>query len=169
MEARRNKLCFVKDPKRGKQYQRNIIRIANASIEGDDVMCSLDNVEMLDKILATRTPPAGGKGKFKKRVGTRKVKEFERAQAMEDGSLTSESATPYRGMSARGNYLSQDRTDLSFSIKEPCRDFAIPNNTSFAKLKRVGQYCVGRPRLVYKFAFQEKPDAIDTYVDTDFA
>ena len=28
---------------------------------------------------------------------------------------------------------------------------------------------MGRPRLVYKFAFQEKPDAIETYVDTDFA
>ena len=59
--------------------------------------------------------------------------------------------------------------DVPFSTKQLCRDFAMPNNTSFGKLKRLGRYCVGRPRLVYKFAFQALPEAIDAYVDTDFA
>ena len=89
---------------------------------------------------------------------------------MADESLTSESATLYRAMSARGKDLSQDRVDISYSTKELCRDFSIPNNTSFGKLKRLGRYCVGKPRLVYFYPFQEKPPtAIDTYVDTDFA
>ena len=105
----------------------------------------------------------------KKRAGARKVKDFERAQAMADGSLTPTSATTYRALSARGNFLSQDRPDLSFSTKELCRDFSVPNNGSFNKLKRLGRYCVGHSRLVYRFAFQDKPEFLDTYVDTDFA
>ena len=63
---------------------------------------------------------------------------------MEDGSLTSESATLYRSTSARGNFLSQDRPDAAYSTKELCRDFAVPNNASFGKLKRLGrkQKCI---------------------------
>ena len=72
-------------------------------------------------------------------------------------------------MSARGNYLSQDWPDMSFSTKELCRYVAVPNNASFARLKSLGRYLVGRPRLVYKYAFQDEAHAIDTLVDTDFA
>ena len=167
MQDRIKKLCFVNNPEKVKIYRRNVIRIANGALEGDKTLCSLSDVHM---ICAARkgTPPAA-KSKFKKREGARKVKDFERARAMADGSLTPESATLYRAMSARGNYLSQDRVDLSYSTKELCRDFSVPNEGSFGKLKRLGRYCVGRPRLVYRFPFQEESDIIDAYVDTDFA
>ena len=103
-----------------------------------------------------RSYPPAAKSKLKKREGARKVKDFERAKARADGSLTPESATLYRGERARGNYLSQDRPDISFSSKELCRDFLVPSEGSFGKLKRLGRYCVGRPRLVYRFPYQEK-------------
>ena len=120
MAERRGKLCFIKNPGRVNEHRTRIIRLANAAVDGDKVLCPLNEVQNFEQIFAVRTPPANN-AKFKKRAGARKVKDFERAQAMADGSLTPESATLYRAMSARGNYLSQDRVDVSYSTKELCR------------------------------------------------
>ena len=49
-------------------------------------------------------------------------------------------ATAFRALSARGNYLGDDRPDIGFSAKELCREFARPNKTSFTKLKRMARY-----------------------------
>ena len=88
-----------------------------------------------------------------------------------EGMLVPEEATGYRALSARGSYLSQDRADISYSTKELCRDFAQPNHKSYNKLKRVGRYLVGRPRLLYDYKFSKTgiPDVIEVYSDTDFA
>ena len=75
----------------------------------------------------------------------------------------------YRAISARANYLAQDRPDIAFSTKELCREFAVPNRDSYVKLKRVCRYLIGLPRLVYIYNWQETPAAIDVYTDTDFA
>ena len=83
--------------------------------------------------------------------------------------LSPEEATMYRALSARANYLAQDRLDISFSSKELCRMFAIPTHASYAKLKRLVRYLVGVPRLVYVFDFQDCPTCADIYTDTDFA
>ena len=94
------------------EHRARIIRLANAAIDGDKVVCPVKEVQKFEQIFAVRTPPAKN-AKFKKRAGARKVKDFGRAQAMADGSLTSESATLYRAMHAGGNYLSQYRVDIS--------------------------------------------------------
>ena len=84
--------------------------------------------------------------------------------------MRSGAATTFRAISARRNDLAQDRPDGTYSSKELCRDFACPNDFSLQKLKRLGRYYVGRPRLVYKYPFSSKPtDTLDVYVDTDFA
>ena len=75
----------------------------------------------------------------------------------------------YRALAARCNYLSQDRPDITFSSKELCREFSIPNLNSFKKLKRLCRYLAGLPRLVYRYKWQDMPDRIDVFVDTDFA
>ena len=81
-----------------------------------------------------------------------------------------EAATTYRAISARSNYLSQDRPDGAYSSKELCRDFSMPNENSLSKLKRLGRYYAGRPRLIYRFDFADKPvEHVDIYCDTDFA
>ena len=46
----------------------------------------------------------------------------EDADTEDDGDLEGEDATRYRGVIARCNYLSTDRPDCLFAIKEGCRE-----------------------------------------------
>ena len=107
-------------------------------------------------------------GKFQKRVGAKQAKKLELSEnsAFE---LSPTDATMYRALAARCNYLSQDRPDISFSSKELCREFSVPNKMSFQKLKRLARYLSGLPRLVYRYRWQSMPEVLDVYVDTDFA
>jgi hypothetical protein len=105
-----------------------------------------------------------------KRAGAKAVKAMERVS--DTYVLSPEDATTYRALSARGNFLSQDRADIQFSTKELCREFAVPNRNSQLRLKRLGRYLVGKPRLVHDFKFGSgvsDSDCFDVYVDTDFA
>ena len=65
--------------------------------------------------------------------------------------------------------MALDRPDVAFATKELCRDVSAPSKHSIDKLKRLVRYIVGLPRLVWLFPYQEPADALDTYVDTDFA
>ena len=133
-------------------------------------MSELPDFEMSAAVDSIAVVKGKAANKFKKRLGSKKVKQFERDAAMADGELKAEAATNYRAVAARGNYLSQDRVDGSFSGKELCREFARPNTLSLQKLKRLGRYYVGKPRLVYKYAFGKgDADVLDVFVDTDFA
>ena len=116
-------------------------------------------------IFATRTPPAKKPGGA--RSGAKMTKRLERIS--DSGPLCPEQATGYRALSARGNYLAQDRIDISYSSKELCKEFSVPTDRSHMKLKRLGRYLVGNPRLVYEYRWQTLPTDIDVYVDTDFA
>ena len=95
------------------------------------------------------------------------MKKLERIHS--SGDLSPTEATGFRALSARANYLAQDRPDLAFSTNELCREFAVPNVASFLKLKRVVRYLVGLPRLVYRYAWQDKQSHLDIYTDSDFA
>ena len=85
-----------------------------------------------------------------------------------DVALGPEMITPFRGTAARANFLSADRIDLQFATKEVCRTMSAPTNLGWQAAKRIGRYLVGKPRLVYVYRKQEL-DAIDVYVDTDWA
>ena len=114
---------------------------------------------------ANRTPPAK---KAHGRQGAKQVKKLEQLSST-SYALSPEEATMYRALSARCNYLAQDKADIRLSAKELCREFAVPNRHSYAKLKRLTRYLVGCPRLVYKFDYQDLPTNVDIYTDTDFA
>ena len=118
-------------------------------------------------VFANRTKPEKN-NKYQKRVGAKTAKKLELAEnsAFE---LSPADATMYRALAARCNYLSQDRPDIAFSSKELCREFSVPNKMSFQKLKRLARYLCGMPRLVYRYPWQDMPDVLDVYVDTDFA
>ena len=100
--------------------------------------------------------------------------------------LSSEDATMFRALSARANFLSQDRCDIGFATKELCREFSVPNRNSQTRLKRLGRYLVGKQRLVHHYPWGRGPMAdrtkhspkddssqtdnwLEIYVDTDFA
>ena len=100
----------------------------------------------MDIVYATRTPPANS-NKYKKRLGAKASKNLEKLESV-GFELNSKEATLYRALSARCNYLAQDRVDVAFAAKELCREFAVPTRSSYARLKRLARYLVGTPRLV---------------------
>ena len=75
----------------------------------------------------------------------------------------------YRALSAWCNYLAQDRPDIGLASTESCRECSSPNLNSFKKLKRLARYLAGLPRVVYHYKWQDAPEGVDAYVDTDFA
>jgi hypothetical protein len=85
-----------------------------------------------------------------------------------DTPLGDEFVTTFRAAAARCNYLSIDRPDCQFAGKEVCRLMTKPTVRSWAALKRICRYLVGRPRLVHLFPMQEV-GCIDVYTDTDWA
>ena len=188
MQARQQAISAKRDYDNIKRFRRTMVQIANEKMNGNKTLCDAHELHALintsafvphmpmvntvtaAELNATRTPPAGGaKAKYKKREGAKKVKAFERAMTGADGLLNSEAATLYRAHSARVNYLSQDRLDISYCTKELCRDLCQPNTLRHGKLKRIGRYLVGHGRLVYEYLFQDSPSELTTYVDTDFA
>ena len=60
-------------------------------------------------------------------------------------------AKKYRAITARLNYLSPDRVDIGFAVKEAARNMSKPTNGDWGKLKRIGRYLLAQPRLVSVF------------------
>ena len=71
--------------------------------------------------------------------------------------------------SAHDNYLSQDRSDIGFAVKELCRNMAKPRKSDWEKLKRFGRYLIDKTRVIVKFHYQTMPEEIQITVDTDHA
>ena len=86
----------------------------------DDDYMDDDTRGTYDRLCAAKTKPNKKHGPA--RQGAKRAKAMERLTNAE-GALDPEQATGYRALSARGNYLSQDRADISHSTKELCRDF----------------------------------------------
>merc|ERR1711940_245427 len=80
-----------------------------------------------------------------------------------------EQTTIYRGLVARGNYLSLDRSDIGFAVKELCRNMSSPSEGDWMALKRLGRYLHGRERAVVKFPYQEMSRKLEVWVDTVYA
>ena len=79
------------------------------------------------------------------------------------------SATVYRALAARANYLAQDRVDIAFAVKELCRHMSNPRNCDWDALKRLGRYLINRTRVVVHFDYQPMPQSLDIWTDTDHA
>ena len=86
-----------------------------------------------------------------------------------DDKLDAEMASRYRALVARCNYLSPDRPDIAYSVKELARSMSDPNRGNWLQLKRLGRYLKGRPRVQQVFQWQKMPDRTITYSDADWA
>lgn len=73
------------------------------------------------------------------------------------------------GMAARGNYLASDSVDIQYAVKELCQGMARPTVRDKKRLKRLGRYLKGRPRLVWRYVWQERPKEAEVYTDSDWA
>merc|ERR1711911_93626 len=79
-----------------------------------------------------------------KSVSTPSVK----SSTQSEDALASHEATLYRALVARANYLAQDRSDIGFVVKELCRHMSSPSKSDWDRLKRLGRYLAGRPRVI---------------------
>ena len=87
----------------------------------------------------------------------------------EDVELSDWKLKAYRSLAARANYLSLDRPDIQYSVKELCRSMSRPTEGSWRKLMRVGKYLVARPRLAMRHNWQEEQQVITTSSDANWA
>ena len=84
------------------------------------------DVEM-DAIIATQTKPLNNNN-FKKRVGAEMTEKLELAENAEYVLSQAEVIT-YNSLTARCNYLSQDRPDISYAFKRLSRNFQSRQQT----------------------------------------
>jgi hypothetical protein len=87
----------------------------------------------------------------------------------EEELLPDPESTVYRRASARLNYMSADRPDLSYASKECSRGMANPTRGDVIRLKRVLRYLKGAPRMVAIFVWQRPESKLWTYSDSDWA
>ena len=83
--------------------------------------------------------------------------------------LTKEEATQFRAISARCLYMSMDRPEIQYAVKEVCRETSAPTMKSWKKLERVGQFLKERPRTVWKFDWQNRQPIMDVFGDSNWA
>ena len=69
----------------------------------------------------------------------------------DDDDLDPASAKLYRAVAARLNYISPDRPDIGVAMKEAARNMSKPRKSDIQKLKKIGRYLIGKPRLVLNF------------------
>ena len=78
-------------------------------------------------------------------------------------------ATRFRQLIARSNFISQDRPDVQYAVKEIARGMANPRMQDWERLLRLGKYLAGKPRYVIVFGKQKDVHAIHSFGDSDFA
>ena len=98
--------------------------------------------------------------------GESEGKDSEEENAVE---LTKEEAFAFRSIGARANYLSQDRPDIAYAVKEVCRSMSSPTIGSMKALKRLGRYLIKHPRMVFRYDWQGREPEITAFSDSDWA
>jgi hypothetical protein len=76
-------------------------------------------------------------------------------------------ARTYRSIVARANYLSQDRPDIRFTVKELCRRMARPTSSDWSRAKKLCRYLAGCPRML-QGPVAGNDEQIEVYVDADW-
>ena len=135
-------------------YNKDYLDVYKSSGSGYDKVAT----DVVDFILAVRTPLASA-NKFKKRQGAKAIKKLEQLESV-GHELTWKETAAFRALSARCNYLSQDRAAIAYSAEELCRKLAVPSKRSYAKLKRLVRYLAGQPCLVHHCPFPGRADWI---------
>ena len=78
-------------------------------------------------------------------------------------------APQYRAIVARCNYIAPDRPDIAYAVKESARHMASPTKGDWQRLKRLGRYLKGKPRLQQIYQWQHEPITLRVYSDVDWA
>ena len=84
-------------------------------------------------------------------------------------TLPPDQASLYRSVVMRASYLSQDRADIAEAVKTLARRMQSPTEYDLTRLKRLGRYLKGRPRVQILFRPQQMFTKLRCYVDSDHA
>ena len=88
----------------------------------------------------------------------------------EDGKeLGAEDRACCRSWTMRARYLSQDRCELQFAVKELARRMQQPNTENMQALKRLVRFLKGRPRCLVVYNRQAEQPVVDVFSDSDWA
>jgi hypothetical protein len=90
----------------------------------------------------------------------------------EDGDellLSSAEQTRYRALTARANYLAQDRADIQFAVKELCCKMSAPTVGAWRCLKRLCRYLLVVRNIDIVFPSTNFEEVLDVYADSDWA
>ncbi len=87
----------------------------------------------------------------------------------DDTVIDSREACLFRSVAARANYLSLDRSDIQYSVKEICRGMAAPTRLHVKRLRRLARYLIDHPRVIWRFDWQGRENTINGYSDSDWA
>ena len=83
--------------------------------------------------------------------------------------LSSTETTKYRALTARANYLAQDRADIQFAVKELCTKMSAPTVGSWRCLKRLGRYLLVVRNVDVVFPSSIYALILDVFADSDWA
>lgn len=102
-------------------------------------------------------------------VCTPGTKEEGRTQEDNETPLGPKEASLYRAIVARCNYFAPGRPGISYAVKELARQMATPRRGDMQRLKRLGRYLKGRPRLQQEYCWQNAQQIMKTLGDADWA
>ena len=83
--------------------------------------------------------------------------------------LDAESRACYRSWTMQASFLSQDRCELQFAVKELARRMQQPNTKNVQALKRLVRFLKGSPRCLIVHGRQAEQQVVDVFSDSDWA
>ena len=105
-------------------------RIIRATPEGWDYECDQRHAEIMIEAMGPECT---------KNVGTPAAEESHKRTEEEEEEgrqlLDAEVTTAFRALVARANYMTQDRAELQYPVKELCRCMSAPDNDAWNSLK----------------------------------
>ena len=93
------------------------------------------------------------KAKFVTTLGEDAKEEKEKEKEEQEALPDSARAHLYGHLAARANYMTLDRSDRQFAVKEMCRGMAKPTLRHWLQMKRLARYLKGRRRAVSRFPY----------------
>ena len=79
----------------------------------------------------------------------------------EENEVPASECTRYRAIVARCNYLQPDRREIQYAVKLCCRIMPRPMVRSWEMLKRIGKHLKGKPRLIWRYGWQDPVETTD--------
>ena len=139
------------------------IRILNRVVEWTDAGIRYEADQRHAEIIVRKL----GLSKEGKEISTPGVKK-EYSEDLQN-ELEPADATMYRALVARANYLSQDRSNIQYAVKELSRGMSQPTLGDWQGLQRLGRYLVNKERIIVNFDYQQSVKKIQVWVDTNYA